>query len=370
MTQLAESTHTTKSRYVATRAPLLARVKAGLTTPGGLIWVLLIALIIAIFLYNPQLGEPGQFLRFLARMAPIAIVAIGQYFVLVSGEFDLSMGAVIGVQVVLAGTLISEDPARIVPTVLLMFGIAVLVGLVNGLVTTLLRVPGFITSLGMMLVLSGLAFYSTGGSAGQNPVDEFRVVGRGGFEAPLIGYIPWAVIVLAAVIPLAVWLTRRPFGRLLLLSGANAEVARLTGTRVWWLQTRAYIISACAATVAAILLVGFAGVHPSVGNGYEFTAITACVLGGVVLGGGRGWLLSVVAGAFVLESLFTLLNFVGIEATWRPTVQGAIIIIAMIAAGPKFFHWKRSAKRGRQSTDLAPKTPDGRDETSSLASAN
>ena len=84
--------------------------------------------------------------------------------------------------------------------------------------------------------------------------------------------------------------------------------------------------------LAGILLVGYAGVHPSVGRGYEFTAITAVVLGGVVLGGGRGWVLSAAAGAFALELLFTLLNFVGVPSTWRDTVQGVIIILAVAAA--------------------------------------
>ena len=77
---------------------------------------------------------------------------------------------------------------------------------------------------------------------------------------------------------------------------------------MWWLKTRAFMLSSLSATVAGIILVGYAGVHPSVGQGYEFTAITAVVLGGVVLGGGRGWVLSAAAGAFALELLFTLLT--------------------------------------------------------------
>ena len=78
---------------------------------------------------------------------------------------------------------------------------------------------------------------------------------------------------------------------------------------MWWVKTRAFILSSLSATIAGIILVGYAGVHPSVGRGYEFIAITAVVLGGVVLGGGRGWVLSAAAGAFALELLFTLLNF-------------------------------------------------------------
>ena len=82
-----------------------------------------------------------------------------------------------------------------------------------------------------------------------------------------------------------------------------------------------------------MLLVGYAGVHPSVGRGYEFTAITAVVLGGVVLGGGRGWVVAAAAGAFALEALFTLLNFAGVPSTYRDAVQGVIIILAVAYAG-------------------------------------
>lgn len=83
------------------------------------------------------------------------------------------------------------------------------------------------------------------------------------------------------------------------------------------------------ATLSAIVLVGFAGVHPSVGRGYEFAAITAVVIGGVSLFGGRGHVLAVVAGALALESIFTLLNFMNVESTWRNSVQGLIILIAL-----------------------------------------
>src|SRR5690606_30949693 len=95
------------------------------------------------------------------------------------------------------------------------------------------------------------------------------------------------------------------------------------------------------ATVAGVLLVGYAGVHPSVGRGYEFTAITAVVLGGVVLGGGRGWIVGALAGAVVLEALFVLLNYAGVPSTVRSSVQG-VIIIAAVAYSALDFRRRRS----------------------------
>ena len=144
---------------------------------------------------------------------------------------------------------------------------------------------------------------------------------------------------------------RRPYGRTLIAAGDNAEATRLAGSSLVWLKTRAFVLSSLSATLAGILLVGYAGVHPSVGQGYEFTAITAVVLGGVLLGGGRGWVMSAVAGAFALELLFTLLTALDvIDSAWRDTVQGVIIIVA-VALGARAWNAGRRPSRRRLRTD-------------------
>jgi ribose transport system permease protein len=328
-------------------------VLRALPTPGGIIWLLLVVLFVLLLVYNPTLTEPGQLMRLIGRIAPFALVALGQYFVIVSGEIDLSMGAVISAQVVLAGNLIGLHDDRILPVMLLMFVVGAGVGLINGLIVTLLRVPSFIATLGTTLVLSGMTFYVTGGAPSGNPSDTFRQIGRGGFSnVPLLGFVPWSVLVLAAVIAVSLWLMSRPFGRLLVAAGDNARATELTGAPVWWLRTRAFMLSSVAGTIAAIVLVGFAGVSPVVGSGYEFAAITAVILGGVALSGGRGWVLSAVAAAFALEVLFSLLSFVGIQSTWRPAVQGAIIVVAL--AIPYFRGSRRRAPRSAGATAPVP----------------
>lgn len=335
----------TTIRYTTNRLPFPTRAIRSLSTPGGAIYLLLLALLVILALYNPGLSEPGQLSRFIGRSAPIAIVAIGQYFVIAAGEFDLSMGAVISAQVVLAGNLIGQDPAQIPPVIVLMIVVGIAVGLVNGLLTTLLRVPSFITTLGTTLILSGFTFYLTGGAPSGNPADAFRAIGRGGIQnVPVIGFVPYSVLVLITLAAAAVWLMRRPFGRMLMGVGDNQSTIALLGAAPWWIRTRAFILSSIAATIAAILMVGYAGVSPVVGQGYEFIAITAVVLGGVALGGGRGAILSAVAGAYVLETLVAILNFAGVESTWRPAVQGAIIILAL---GLPLLWTKRKAFRIR-----------------------
>jgi ribose transport system permease protein len=339
------------------------RVTVGVLTPGGAVFVLVAMLLVAIMLTNPNFTDPGALIRFVGRTAPIAIAAMGQFYVIVSGEFDLSMAAVVATQVIIAGNFIGQDSSRILPGLVLMFVVGTAIGLVNGLATTLLRVPSFIVTLGTMLALFGIVRYITGGAATGNPVDSFREVGRGGIEGiPVVDILPYSVIVLVAVAAFASWLMRRPFGRTVVAAGDNPLALHHSGAELWWVKTRAFILSSLSATIAGILLVGYAGVHPSVGSGYEFSAITAVVLGGVVLGGGRGWVLSAAGGAFALELLFLLLTALGVAATWRDTVQGLIIIAAVALAGRAWSGARRPRRPSRDTptTQPTPGTTEGK----------
>lgn len=334
------------SRQADTQISNGQRISRGLLTlisPRGAVFLLLIVLLVAITALNPNFAEPGQFIRFIQRVAPIAIVAIGQYFVIVAGEFDLSMGSLVTAQVVIAGNLIGQDDSRSIPVLIGMLVFGALIGLVNGLVTSLLRVPSFIVTLGMMLALLGGVLYWTGGAATGNPADGFREIGRGGIRnVPILDIIPWAVLILAGVLAAAIWFCKTPFGRSIIAVGDCETTARFAGIRVWWVKTSTFILSSLSATVAGVLLVGYAGVHPKVGQGYEFIAITAVVLGGVVLGGGRGWVVAAAAGAFALEALFTLLNFAGVASTWRDGIQGVIIIAAVAYSAAAFRSRRKS----------------------------
>lgn len=333
------------------------RLLSSLATPGGAIFVLAALILVATIAENPNFGEPGVLIRFFGRTAPLAIAAIGQYYVIVSGEFDLSMAAVISMQVVLAGNFIGEDTGRIIPGLAIMLVLGAFIGVLNGLATTVLRVPSFIVTLGMMLALTGIVKHLTGGAADGNPADDFREIGRGKFEnVPVVEVVPYSLLIFLVLAVAAAWLMRRPFGRSLLAAGDNPEAAHRAGTSLVWLKTRAFVLSSLSATVAGILLVGYAGVHPSVGQGYEFTAITAVVLGGVLLGGGRGWVLSAAAGAFTLELLFTYLTVQGVESTWRPAVQGLIIILAVAVSGRAWTAGRRP-RRGARRTEISTAPP-------------
>ncbi|MFD4577131.1 ABC transporter permease [Streptomyces sp. NPDC058417] len=291
------------------------------------LFAVLAILLVAIAAANPHFLEPQGFLAFVKRAAPLAILAAGQYFVIVSGEFDLSVGSLVTAEVVIAARLIDGDAGATWPVIALLLAFGALVGVVNGLVTTRLRVPSFIVTLGMLLVLSGAVFLWTDGAPRGALSERFREFGRGS-----LGPVPWSVIVLAVVVAAVVALMRADFGRLLVATGDNERAAALSGVRVHRVKTLAFVISGLSAAVCALLLGGFAGVSAQVGEGLEFQAITSVVLGGVALGGGRGSVVAAVAGAFTLQALFTLLNLHGVSGALEFTVQG-VILIAAVALG-------------------------------------
>jgi ribose transport system permease protein len=322
----------TADRFEAPASSRAERARKALIGTAPIFLVLLV-LLVWITIVNPNFVEPPVFLAFLKRAAPLVILAAGQYFVIVSGEFDLSVGSLVTVVVVVAARLIDGDPGKTWPVIALLLAMGAAVGLVNGLITTRLRVPSFITTLGMLLILSGAVFLWTGGAPRGALADNFREIGRLGIEDfPILEQLPYSVMIMLALGAGAIVLMRAGWGRRLLALGDNEHAARLSGVRVENMRTFAFILSGLSAAVAGILLGGFAGVSAQVGQGMEFEAITAVVLGGVALGGGRGTVLAAMAGALTLEALFTLLNLQGVSGALEDTVQGVIIIAAVAFA--------------------------------------
>jgi ribose transport system permease protein len=299
--------------------------------PAFLILVLLMA---GITWYNPNFLEPAGLMNFLRRAAPLAVLTCGQLFVLVTGGFDLSAGALVTLTVIGASLITMGDPAMAWPAVAALYGIALAVGIANGLIVHRLKVPSIIATLGMLLLLTGTARAWSGGSPRGYLPENFRAFGRLVWHnMPLVHILPVAVLVLAAVVAIAGWLLHGTnFGKLALAIGDNARSAELAGAPVGLVRVAAFVLSALSAVTAGILLGGFAGVSLGAGDGMELQAIAAAVIGGTRLLGGRGTVAGAVAGALTLYALFTLLNLLGLPQPVRESVQGVILIAAAAVA--------------------------------------
>lgn len=298
------------------------------------IFVVVILLLLAVGYLNPKFIQVNGFLAFLRRAAPIMILTAGQLFVIVSGGFDLSVGSTITLVVIAGAMLINNDPAQTWWVILALLAMGVFIGTINGVIVSYLKVPSLITTLGMLLVVRGAGLYWSGGAPRGYLTDNFRIFGRGNIEPfPLIGKLPYAVVILIIVGALATYLFHSTnYGRQLLALGDNPRAARLSGVNASRIRIIAFILSSVSAVIAGILLGGFGGVNIKAGNGMELQAISAAVLGGAVLLGGRGSMLAAMAGALALELLFTLLNLLGLPKPLRDAVQGMIIIGAVAYA--------------------------------------
>ncbi len=316
----------------ASRRPALADLSRRVNI-GVVIFIVLFA---AIAFKQHSYLEPAGFMNYLRRAAPLAIMAAGQIFVIVSGGFDLSVGSLVTLSVLGASMMTGGDPSLTWPAIAGLYAIAVVVGLINGVAVAYLKVPSIIATLGTLLSVNGVAMMWSGGSPRGYLPDNFRAFGRFVFkDVPIVGQLPLSVIVMVVFCAVAWWgLHGSVFGRRVFAVGDNPRAAELAGVRVDVTRIACFLISAVSAVTAGILLGGFGGVSTDVGQGLELQAIAACVIGGAQLMGGRGSVIGVVFGALSLFALFTLLNLLGLPQGLRSTAQ-ELILISAVAAGAR-----------------------------------
>jgi ribose transport system permease protein len=291
---------------------------------------------IVLGLLNPNKYQTmNGMMTFMRTAAPLAVLAIGEMLVLALGGFDLSVGAIVTFVVLVSSKLLANDPANAIPAIGIMLGFGIAIGLVNGLVVSYLKVPSFITTLGMMLLVRGGALYWVGGAPQGYLTDNWRAFGRNYFEnVPLFGRVPYALIVLIVIALIAYLLFHRThFGKQILAIGDNVRASQLSGVRVRLVRVLTFILCSVFAIIGGILLGGFGGVNVTIGEGMEMQSIAACVVGGVLLGGGKGSILNAIFGAFTLQAIVNLLNLLGLPKPYTDAVQGLIIIGAVAYVG-------------------------------------
>ena len=270
-------------------------------------------------------------LVFLRRSSPLAIFAIGEMMVLASGGFDLSVGSIVTMVVVGSSLLLDNNPANAPSAILIMLGLGLVIGLANGLVVSYWKVPSFIATLGMMLLVKGGVLYWVGGAPQGYLTDNWRAFGRNYFEnVPVFGRFPYALVILIVIALFSYFIFHRTnFGKQVLAIGDNVRASQLSGVRVRRVRVMAFIICAVFAVIGGIMFGGTGGVNVTIGEGLEMQAIAACVVGGVILLGGKGSVPNAIFGAFTMQAIIDLLNLLGLPKPYTDAVQGLIIIAAV-----------------------------------------
>jgi len=255
-----------------------------------------------------------------------ALVSLGQLVVIITAGIDLSVGSILGLCCVLVALMMRAGlpPAL---SILAVSAIGAILGSVNGVLFTKLRLPHpFIPTLGMMNVARGLALVITGGFPISELPSSFRFLGAGS-----IAWVP-APVVLVVVFAAAfyVLLNRMIAGRDLYAIGGNVQAARLTGIPVHGRLILAYALSGFTAAAGAIVLAGrMNSGFPLAGFGVELDSIAAVVIGGASFFGGVGTVSGTLAGALIMGVLRNGLNLLNVSAAWQTVVIGVVIIAAV-----------------------------------------
>lgn len=294
--------------------------------------ILLAVTVTIVAIANPNFLQAGVLRDILINNSAFAIIACGVTFVIVTGEIDISVGSLAGLLAAVMGLLTSSDYAGmsvtwVVPIVL---GIGTAVGLANGLLVAYLRVPSIIVTLGMLTALRGVTEILMAGKWIQNLPPDLRYLGTGAILGVPVSVLT-AIVVIAGCMILA---TRTPLGRRIYAVGSNVHAARLAGLSPPRIKLFAFTLTGFLVAVAALVSVPkLSVIDPGIGKGWEMFVITAVVVGGTSVSGGKGTLTGTVMGVLLLGIVGTVLIFLrlGDRATyWERAIQGGFILLAVL----------------------------------------
>ena len=255
------------------------------------------------------------------------LLAMGIYFVLITKEIDVSIGATLGMSAVVGATLLREGkPLVIVILSTLLVGCAV--GLINGLGVVKLKIPSIVMTLGMNGILRGLMILYTKGTWVENLPDYFKVAS----QSKILGINAYLLIVMVIILLLSLYLTLGKKGKYFAAIGDNVEGSTLIGINVNYYKILSFVMAGIFASLAGLVYTSQVGFVANVaGNGLEMITIAAAVLGGVSLNGGIGSVLGASLGALLMTSINSALVFLKIPAFWNNTISGLLLVTIVTA---------------------------------------
>jgi ribose transport system permease protein len=307
----------------ATGRSRVSRIAGRVPESAALIFVLA-AVVVFFTIKSPYFFNADNFINILIASAIVGIIACPATMLMVAGQFDLSVGGATAlVTAIFAQSFVHGNP--LIVSILLALGIGVAVGLVNGFLVTVVGINALITTIGMMGVTRALAYIRTDGKA----------VGFSGFttlgvDRPFLN-VPWMVWIFGAIVLLTLFVMRSTvFGRSLYAIGANPAAARLAGIRTQRIIFIAFVLSGLAVGLTGLLLASQTGQGSgTAATGLEFSAITAVVLGGASLSGGRGSVVNTILGVLIIGVVNDGIVLLNVVSFWQDVVRGALLIAAV-----------------------------------------
>lgn len=284
-----------------------------------------VVLCIAISMATPAFLSKQNVLNLLRQSSIIGIISAGMTFVIISGNFDISVGAVAALSGVIVMRLATTG-TNLFLAIIAAIVVCAIIGLVNGIMVAKINVPSLIATMAMVTIVRGILLMITGGYPITQTIPMLDSLGNGYFLG-----IPMPVIVFILVVIVSyIVLTQTKFGRNVYSIGGNQDASKLNGINVDNQKIKVFIINAVLAAIAGLVLTGRLGTaSPVAGDSYDMDAIASVVIGGTSVSGGSGSVLKTIIGVLLMSVINNSFNLLGIDIFFQYIFKGLIILVAV-----------------------------------------
>jgi ribose transport system permease protein len=296
----------------------------------------LIALMAVFSIASDNFLQRDNIIGILQATAVNGVLAVAVTFVIITGGIDLSVGTLMTFCAVIAGVFLTYWGLPMSIGVVAAIAAGALCGSISGTLVAKMKIPPFIATLGMMMLLKGLALVISGTRPIYfNDTPNFSMISQESLIGAILPILPipnGVLILFVVAFASSIILTRTALGRYTFALGSNEEAVRLSGVNTDFWKIIVYTVSGAICGIAGLIIASrLNSAQPALGQGYELDAIAAVVIGGTSLSGGRGTILGTVIGALIISVLTNGLRILSVAQEWQTVVTGLIIILAVYA---------------------------------------
>ncbi|MDC7290368.1 ABC transporter permease [Blautia schinkii] len=290
--------------------------------------MVLLALIVFFSIVSPQFMQAKNFFNIAKQIATVGICSVGFSFVLITGGIDLSVGYQISLDIVVTAVLMNSFGVHWVLACIIGMVMGTAIGLINGLIIVETHVAPLIVTLSMMTILKGVSYLITNGLAIFKFNETFVKLGQG----TIAEIVPISLVFLLVIVIVGVFILNKTiYGRYFYAIGNNVEAAKLSGVNVKRVQLLAYGLCGFFTSIGAILMLArLNSAQSSTGDGYEFSCLTACVVGGVSSNGGKGTVLGAIIGCLIVGVLENGLAIMNVNEYVQEVIKGLVLLLAVV----------------------------------------
>ena len=285
------------------------------------IFIALVLMVVVFTVMKNSYFSKNNIMNILVSCSVVGLVAIGETYLMIAGQIDMSCGSVSAFSGVLVALLL-QDGWGMVPAILVTLLVGVVIGLVNAFLVTKMEISFFIATLATQSIFRGLAFIIGGGKSIGVSNQAFLKIGT----TRILGiYLPIIIFLVFALI-----LAKTRFGRSVYMVGGNKTAARLAGIQPKKVVGGLFVLSAVMAALGGIILAArMNSGQPSASEALEFDAVTGCVLGGIAMSGGIGNMTGAFIGLLIMQGFNNGLSVLGVQSFWQEVAKGLLLIVAL-----------------------------------------